>query len=592
MTNTSSPQTTNWDLSEFYQGIDDPQIELDLASANELIAKLVTEKGTIHTLSPAQLLDFIKRWEAIDLLFDKAQTYAHLLESTNIGVADVTRFTKKIEQQVIASYTQLIFIEVELAQLSEEQWQTYLKAPELQPYHKMLEKQYRAAKHTLSEAEEKILALKSQTAGGALDHLYSVTTDTLEFAWNDQTVTLEELLSKFQDSDPKVRKQAAMTLHQGLATNTKTTPAILNSLVQDKEINDQLRHYEYPEQARFHSDDVEKETVEALVKAVNDSFHLTERYYNLKKKIFKVDEMHWWDRYAPLPEVKAKIDLESAKQMVHEAFTNFSPEVAEIVNQMSVRRHIDWLPGKTKRGGAFCAYGTYKNYPFVLLNYTENPRDVMTVAHELGHAVHDVLAQEDNVFSQVHSSLALAEIASTFGEALLFERLIQSPELSQQDKIGLLMRSIEDQFATAIRQVTMFQFEQELHRKRRAEGELSQEQIDELWDTSMKKPFESSLIYTPEHKNTWMYVGHIFHWPFYVYSYAFAQLCTLALFKQYKEQGSAFVPKYLDILRAGGSLSPKDNLARAGLDINDPNFWKGGLSIIEASIDQLEELVG
>lgn len=277
--------------------------------------------------------------------------------------------------------------------------------------------------------------------------------------------------------------------------------------------------------------------------------------------------------------------------MVLDAYREFSPEIAEVAKLMMDKQHIDWLPSKTKGGGAFCAYGGKSSYPYVLLNYTNKPRDVMTLAHELGHATHDVLANKENVFLEVHPSLALAEIASVFGEILLYEKLIKSDELSKQDRIALIMSFIEDRFATVFRQVTMFQFEQALHKKRREEGELPREEIDELWDSVMRKPFGDTLVFTPEHKNTWMYVGHIFHVPFYVYSYAFAQLCVLALYKQYLEKGKDFVPTYLQILRSGGSLSPKDNLARAGLDITHTNFWLDGLEVLKDSVDELDQLV-
>ncbi len=579
-----------WNLDDLFAAANDPALKQSFDEADKLITDLKQYRGKIASLSQDELLKLITTEEELAILFHKIGLYAGLLESTHVNNPDVTRFVKKIEEQLVLKGQEIVFIDVEMAQLTEEKWQAFLSADVLKPYHKHLEEIHRQAKHVLSEPEEKILAEKSQTGWQTLSHLYSVTTNTLEFAWDDKKVTLEEILTAMRDPKPEVRKKAAMTLHDGLKTNDKTTPPIYNALVQDKSINDRLRHFDYPEESRYLSEDVDKATVEALITAVNKSFDLVRRYYTLKKQILKADALFWWDLYAPLPQTTTKIEADAAKTMVIDTFTHFSPEVGEIAKKMFASHHVDWLPSPTKQGGAFCAYGGKGVYPYILLNYTETLRDVMTVAHEMGHAVHDVLADANNVFLQTHPSLALAEIASVFSESLLFEKLMQS-DISQQDKMSLLMAHIEDSFATVHRQTTMFQFEQQVHARRAKEGELSQEQLNELWFTTMKQPYEPSITYTEEHKNTWMYIPHIINSPFYVFSYSFAQLCVLALFKQYKEQGEAFVPTYLSLLKSGGSRSPKDTLALAGLDITQPTFWQQGLSIIGEYIDQLEKMI-
>ncbi len=585
-TQTSS---TNWQLNDLFTGMDDAAINQAFTEADRLIETLKTYRGKIISLNSEALLELITTWEQVHRIYHRIDLFASLLESTSIGVAEVTRFRKNIDEQLVEKGKEIIFIEVELAQIPEVQWQKHLTANELKGYKQFLQEQYEASKHVLSEPEEKILADKSQTSWQALTHLFDITTDTLECNWDGTSVTLEELLTKFHSADGAERKKAAEVLHASLAKNDKTTPAIYNSLVQDKSIGDRLRKYDFPEQSRFMHDAVDKPTVEAMATAVEQSFDLVTRYYELKKKILKTDTLYWYDRYAPLPETKAKIGMHEAKTMVEHAYRDFSPAMADIVQNMYDKEHIDWLPQKTKRGGAFCAFGDTNIYPYVLLNHTDSPRDVMTLAHELGHAIHDVLAGQNNVFLEIHPSLALAEIASVFGETLLFEKLVADPKINKDDKLTLLMAHIEGTFATVFRQTTMFRFEQKVHELRRKEGELSKEEIDTLWHETMQAPFEKALTYTDEHKNTWMYVSHIFEMPFYVYSYSFAQLCVLALYKQYKEQGSAFVPTYLEILKAGGSLSPKENLARAGLNISQPEFWKGGLAVIDEFIKQLEK---
>lgn len=584
------PQTANWDLSDLYASPTDPAIDQDLIKIDNFIKELQTYRGKIASLTSAELLPFIKTWEQMTIALSQIGLFSDLLESTNVGDAEITRFSKKIEETMVQKGTELIFIDVELAQINDATWEKHLTAKELAPYHTMLQDVAITAKHTLSEPEERIMAEKSQTSWQALTHLFSLTTDTLTAKWDNEEISLSDLSHKFHDPDPAIRKKAALLMHDTLNKNQKTAPAVYNTLVKDKEISDRLRHFDFPEQGRFQADSVDRETVDALIKAVNSNFALVTRYYTLKKKIFGTDELFWWDRYAPLPAVSTEIDVEDAKAMVLDAFGAFNPKMQEIAQTVIDKNHIDWFPSKTKRGGAFCAYGPMHTYPYILMNYTKTPNDVMTLAHELGHAIHDVLAEEDNTYFQAHPSLAVAEIASVFSESLLFERLMQS-DISKQDKIALLMEHIEGSFATVIRQTTMFQFEQAVHTKRRAEGELSFEQLNDLWHDTMKAPYEKALTYTDEHKNTWMHIPHLINTPFYVYSYAFAQLCVLALFKQYKDKGADFVPTYIQLLKTGGSKAPKDNLAQAGLDITKPEFWQSGLDIIGAYIDDLEKLV-
>lgn len=584
---TPQPITPTWNLTDLYSGMDDPKIEVDFSACEALIRELQEYRGKIAALSATEMLTLIKSQEALALKTNRIGVYASLMAATNVDVPEVTRFEKKLEARMIQLSKETIFIEVEMAQLPESKWQELLRAPELKDYKKTLEDTYKEAKHTLSEPEEKILAEKSQTSSHALLHLFSITTDTLMVEWQGEKKPLEEIAPLLRDPDNQVRKQAVFAIHAALNTNSKTTPAVFNALVQDKEISDRLRGYEYPEERRFNSDDVEKDTVYALIEAVNKSSNLVERYYTLKKKILKTDTLYWWDRYAPLPKPKKEISPEDGKTMVLEAFGDFAPQVRDIATGMFDKAHIDWFPSNKKRGGAFCQFGTPESYPYVLLNYTNDVTDVMTLAHELGHAVHDVLVKDTNVFFQMHPSLALAEIASTFSEFLLFDKLL-SGDLTKEDKIALLMGQIEDNFATVHRQIAMFQFEQAVHTKRRQDGELSKDQIDDLWHEIIKRPFGNSLEWTDEHKNFWMYIPHVFNWPFYVYSYAFAQLCTLAIYKTYKEKGSEMVENYLDILRRGGSMSPKDNLALAGFDVSTPDFWQSGLAMIEDYITQLE----
>lgn len=582
---------TSWDLSEIYTSSDDPAIERDFDTCNTIIQNIETYRGRVAGLDSNELKSLIERLQELYQHFHKLGLYASLLESTNSGIDSITRFGKLVEERSTALLKRILFVDVERRQISDANWRKHRQSPVLAEYHLMLTHWQREAKHTLSETEEKILADKSLTSSITLNHLFDVTTDTLEVRLGENTITIDECTTLLKDPDPKNRKMAAFALHSALQANNKTTHAIYNALIHDKSITDKLRHYNYCEESRFDADDVDRKTVNAMIEAVESSSVVTD-YYRLKKKLLGVDTLMWWDRYAPLPKPKAKFTIDQATTLVLEAFNQFSPTFKAIAQDIIASKHIDWLTSNTKRGGAFCAFGEQKKLPYILLSFTGTFDDVNTLAHEMGHAIHDVLAGRANQWFNVWPSLATAEIASTFGEELLFNAVMSDRKITKEDKISLLMQRIEGNIATIHRQVSMFQFEQKAHAKRAKTGELSKEELDNLWHETIKKPFGDSLEWTDEHRNFWMYIPHIFHTPFYVYSYAFAQLCTLALVQTYKTtpNPTAFVETYTKMLKAGGSQTPKEILAQAGLDITMPQFWRSGLSIVARDIADLERL--
>lgn len=588
-TNYMNKQSQQWNLRHLYQSISDPAIKTDFKKIDQKIATIKKHRNKITRLEATEFLALLKDWEEVEKRLYKIDLFGSLLEATNTGQPAVTRFVKEIEEKITSRSIELLFIETKLAKLKSKQWQKYLLDPILEPYRNLLLKLAEQAKHTLSEPEERILAEKNQTSKLALSRLYSLTTDTLTIEWEGETVPFEVVLNHFHHHNPKIRRKAALQVSQTLENNRLTTPTILNDLIRDKIITDRLRHYHFPEQERLAADQIEEPQVELMALSSERHYRLVDRYYRRKKIILKTPKLYWWDRYAPLPAFTTKIDKSKAIKLVVESFNQFSPLLGETASRVISNQHIDWLPSSTKRGGAFCAAGPDSVLPYVLLNYTNSPRDVMTLAHELGHAIHDILARENNNFFQAHPALPMAEIASVFGETLVFTKLISSP-IDQTDKLALLMSFIEDRFATVFRQTAMFRFEKALHRQKLTGGELSKDQIDELWHTTMKRPFEQSLTYTNEHKNSWMYVSHIFQTPFYVYSYAYAQLCVLAIYQRYKNENDSFVPIYLDLLKAGGSDTPANLLAKAGFEVDKPAFWDQGFQVIESFILEFERL--
>lgn len=581
----------NWDLSDLYQSIDDPAIKNDQKTAEKITRQIETHRLAVSKMSPGQFLRLIQTKEKLFVVMHRLSAYVELLASTHIGIDVVTRFEKGMDQFLIDIGQRILFIDVELAKIEPERWAIYQKDAHLKPYALTLVHSRRHAAHTLSEPEEKILAEKSQTSERALNHLFTVTTDTLTVTLNGKPVTVDEAIARLRHPEARTRKNAAVALHAALKTNNKTTHAIYNALIHDKAITDRLRRYTKSEQSRLDADDVDALSVQAMVAAVSQSTAMTD-YYRLKRRVLGVHRLYWWDRYAPLPQPKTTFSRDQAIALINESFGAFSAEFAAIVQKIVAANHIDWLPSPRKRDGAFCAYAAQGQLPYVLVNFTGTIDDVHTLAHELGHAVHAVLAGH-NTWLNVWPSLALAEIASTFGEQLLFDRLMSEPKLAKRDKISLLMHKIEGHLATVHRQVSMFEFEQMVHAQRAQGGELAKRELDELWHKIISKPFGDALEWTDEHKNFWMYIGHFFHTPFYVYSYAFAQLCTLALVQMYRESDhpAEFKKIYTSILKDGGSAAPKDILTRAGLDINRPDFWSQGLALIDTDIAELRKLV-
>jgi oligoendopeptidase F len=363
---------------------------------------------------------------------------------------------------------------------------------------------------------------------------------------------------------------------------------VFNVLVQDKATRDRLRRYQHPKQSRNLGNEIDDATVEALLAAAERGFPTVARYYRLKATLLGLPVLEDYDRYAPVGAAPGSIGFAQAREIVLGAYADFSPRMAEIAGLFFERRWIDAELRPGKRGGAFSASTVPSVHPYVLLNYTGNLRDVMTVAHELGHGVHQYLARERGLFEQ-DTPLTTAETASVFGEMLVFRRLL-ARERDPRVRLSLLCGKLEDAFATVSRQVVMTRFEEKLHAARRAEGELPVERVNALWLEANRPMFGDAVRLNEHYAWWWLYIPHFVHSPFYCYAYAFGELLVLALLRRYDEEGSAFVPKYLELLRAGGSRTPPELLARLGLDITDPRFWDGGLAVLEGMVAEAEAI--
>jgi oligoendopeptidase F len=416
--------------------------------------------------------------------------------------------------------------------------------------------------------------------------LFGELTSALEIHLDGETVGIEHALSQLHNPDREVRKRAAEAVTKGLAPGLKTRAFIFNTLLHEKAVNDRLRGYKHWLQSRNLANEASDESVEALVSAVRTRYDIPQRWYALKARMMGVDRIADYDRMASLAQDDEKIEWSDAKSIVHESYASFSDDIADIVQEFYDKSWIDAPASPGKRPGAFCSYTVPSRNPYVLLNYTARRRDVLTLAHELGHGVHSALARDQGIFH--HSTpLTVAETASVFGETVVFDRLLEM-EKDPASRLALLAENVEGGIATVFRQTAMNRFEHLVHTARREEGELSVERINEAWAESQVEMLGESVEITDGYRTWWSYVPHFISTPGYVYAYSYGQLLALAVYKQYQEQGDAFVPSYIEMLAAGGSMSPEELGKIVGCDLTDPEFWNGGLSIVADQLDATE----
>lgn len=590
----SSATGVTWDLRDLYLSPEDPALERDLSSALER-AKAFEQRyrGRLRRgIDPTSLLEALQEFESIAEQMDKPVIYAHLLhaaDTQNPRYGALLQSTLERHSQI---KQHLLFFELEWMDLPDEIAQALLTAPAVAPYRHYLEKARLFRPHKLSEPEEKILELKANTSTRSFqrlfDELISGLTVQLGRGKNAQKLTLDQALTKLHEPDRALRKKAAQAITQALQSHARVLTYIFNTLVLDHKITDELRKFPTPMSSRHLSNEVEPSTVDALMTACENSYDIVQEYYHLKKRLLGVRTLYDYDRYAPVYGELPQCDWAHGRRIVLEAYRAFSPTVAQIVQEFFDKNWIDAEVRLGKAGGAFSASTVPSVHPYILMNYTDKLRDVMTLAHELGHGVHQYLSRRVGHL-QADTPLTMAEMASTFGEILTFRKLlaeIQDPKV----KLALLCSKIEDSFATIFRQIVLTRFEQKLHEARRTQGELTPERIGELWWTTNQQMFGDSVKLTDDYRWWWLYISHFIHVPFYCYAYAFGELLVFALYQQYLREGEAFVPKYLDLLSAGGSDSPQKLLAPLGIDTSDPNFWNTGLEFLRSMVREAQGL--
>jgi oligoendopeptidase F len=577
-----------WDLSDLYDGGDDPRIEQDVEQT-EAAAAAFRERyyGRVAELSPGDLREAIEERERIESTFTRAIYYAHLRFATDMNDSQRGALVARLTEKGAAVDTQLLFFGLEIAAFEDEHSDELLASEELERWRHWLRTIRKFRPYVLTEPEEKILTEKSVSGFAAWDRLYDELLGAIKVELDGSEIGFEEAMSKLYSPDRDLRRRASEAVTEALAPGLKTRTYVFNTIAVDKSIDDRLRGYATWISSRNLSNDTTDEAVEALVDAVVGRYDVVQRYYTLKAKLLGLDRLSFYDRMAPLAEDTTHVEWSDAKQLVLDAFADFSDATGDVVARFFEENWIDAPPRDGKRPGAFCATNVPGVHPYVFMNYTGDRRSVLTLAHELGHGLHGYLAQPLGFFN-ASTPLTTAETASVFAEALTFKRLLAIEE-DPQRRLNLLAGRIEDSIATVYRQIAMNRFEHAVHTARRGEGELSTEKFEELWLESQQQMFGDSVD-TDGYATWWSYIPHFIGTPGYVYAYSYGFLFALSIFRKYELEGDSVVEPYLDVLRAGGSKTPEELAEMVGLDLTDRKIWDAGIDALAVELDEAEAL--
>jgi len=592
MTNTRNTHSKlpHWDLKDLYTSPECEALKIDLAKARKDAAAFHKNYfGKIIKLSGNEIGDAIGSYENIDERLSRIMSYAQLLHSGDVTSPEISRFFQTTRETITEISAKLVFFTLELNQIDDGDLVKKLKSEKLAYYSTWIRDLRMFIPHELNEEMERLIHDKRVAGSAAWIRLFDETMARMRVEVDGQQKTVEEALHGLSDGNGEVRRKAAKALGKKFEKNVNLFSLITNTLAKDKEIDDRWRDFTEPQSARNLSNLVEDEVVDALTTAVNDSYpNLSHRYYKLKARWFGKKKIDYWDRNAPLSEDDSEsIPWEKARALVLNAYRAFSPELSRIGEKFFDNHwiHADPRPGKV--GGAFSHPTVPSAHPYLLLNYMGRPRDVMTLAHELGHGVHQVLAGPQGHLKS-DTPLTLAETASVFGEMLTFRSMLDSETNLSRRKV-MLAGKVEDMLNTVVRQIAFYQFELQIHNERR-KGELSAEKICQTWMDVQRDSLGPAVRFHDEYKYFWTYIPHFIHSPFYVYAYAFGDCLVNSLYAVYENGSNGFEGRYLDMLRAGGTLHHKDLLAPFGLDATDPNFWSAGLGVISGLIDELEKI--
>jgi oligoendopeptidase F len=577
-----------WNLSDLYDAIEDPRIDADVSQA-EADAAAFRERyhGKVAGLDATELAVAVAEHERIESTVVRPLTFAHLTFATNMADPARGALVARLGEKAAALETQLLFFGLEWAATPDDVAEAVLADPALDHWRHHLRSLRKFRPYLLSEPEERIVTEKTVSGVSAWSRLYEEQLGALRVSLDGDEVSLETAMAKLYEHDRETRREAADAIGESLAPGLRTRTFVFNTVLQDKSIDDRLRGYPTWISSRNLANETTDEAVEALVEATTSRYDVARRYYRLKARLLGLDRLDHYDRFAPVSTDSVKTSWDEARRIVVDAYTDFSEDAGAIIARFFDDRWIDGPVRPDKRTGAFCATTVPGVHPFVLMNYTGDRRSVLTLAHELGHGLHGVLAGPLGLFNS-STPLTTAETASVFGEALTFERLL-ADEDDPRNRLDLLTGRIEDAIATTFRQIAMNRFEHASHTERREQGELAPERIGELWLEAQNALFGDSVA-TDGYDPWWSYIPHFTGSPGYVYAYAYGYLFSLAIYRRYVQEGDAMVEPYLDLLRAGGSRSPEELAQLVGLDLTDPAIWASGIDALSEELDEAERL--
>ena len=584
-----------WNLADLYSGIDAPEVTADLERLDgDCVAFETDYKGRLAERTAAAgggtwLAEAVRRYEAIDDLAGRLSSYAGLVHAGDSVDPAISKFYGDISERLTNASVHLLFFTLELNRIDDAVVEQAMQTPELAHYRPWIEDLRKDKPYQLEDRIEQLFHEKSQSGYTAWNRLFDQTISALRFKVGGNELAIEPTLSLLQDRSAAKRKAAGQAMARTFKANERTFALITNTLAKDKEISDRWRGFKDVADSRHLNNRVEREVVDALVASVRAAYpRLSHRYYRLKAAWFKKRKLPHWDRNAPLPfAATASIAWPAARDMVLTAYRGFSGEMADIAERFFSDRWIDAPVRPGKAPGAFSHPTTPSAHPYVLMNYQGKPRDVMTLAHELGHGVHQVLAARNGAL-MAPTPLTLAETASVFGEMLTFKRLLAQTKNGKQRQ-ALLAGKVEDMINTVVRQIAFYSFERAVHTERR-NGELTAERIGQIWLGVQTESLGPAIDIKPGYENFWMYIPHFIHSPFYVYAYAFGDCLVNSLYAVYEHAAEGFADRYLAMLSAGGTKHYSELLKPFGLDAKDPKFWDGGLSVISGMINELESM--
>ncbi len=584
-----------WNLADLYSGIDAPEVARDLAKMDaDCVAFETDYKGKLAEFTArdgggAWLAQAVRRYEAIDDLAGRLGSYAGLIRAGDSVNPAISKFYGDVSERLTAASTHLLFFGLELNRVDDDVIERAMQTPELGHYRPWIEDLRKDKPYQLEDRVEQLFHEKAQSGYSAWNRLFDQTIAALRFEVVGKELAIEPTLNFLQDRAGEKRKAAANALAKTFKDNERTFALVTNTLAKDKEISDRWRGFKDVADSRHLNNRVEREVVDALVASVRAAYpKLSHRYYKLKAGWFNKKKLPHWDRNAPLPfAATGSIAWPEARHMVLSAYRGFSPRMAEIAERFFTDRWIDAPVRPGKAPGAFSHPTTPSAHPYVLMNYQGKPRDVMTLAHELGHGVHQVLAAKNGAL-MAPTPLTLAETASVFGEMLTFKRLLSETKSAKQRQ-ALLAGKVEDMINTVVRQIAFYSFERAIHTERK-NGELTAQRIGEIWLSVQGESLGPAIEIKPGYETFWMYIPHFIHSPFYVYAYAFGDCLVNSLYAVYEKASDGFAERYLDMLAAGGTKHYSELLQPFGLDARDPQFWDGGLSVIAGMIDELETM--